>query len=568
METILGINCFKHDASAALLVDGIPVAAVEEERLSRVKHDGAFPGRAIHHCLDAAGIEPGQLDHVAFYMLPGLVFRENLTYWPRHLVTGGGLSSLGFWGSQLWAGAKMRSIPTMVRELLGHEMERTRFHFVEHHPAHAAAGFFASGYESAAMLTLDGVGERDTGTAGTFDPEGYRILRRMRFPHSPGFFYSAVTDYLGFRPDNDEYKVMGLASYGKPTHLDLFRKLISVDPGGMLTIDTGYFSYQTGDRKRYFSPALVRALGPAREKDGEIEQRHANVAHSAQLALEDAVLRLARELREETGETRLVISGGVGLNCVMNGRLLREAGYREFYPMPACHDAGTSLGAAWHVDRVVLGNRRPLIELPHLYLGPSFDEAEVEEELRGDKIAFTRPDDLPASVAALLEQGKVVGWFQGGAEFGPRALGNRSIIADPRRAEMQDLVNACVKRREEFRPFAPSVLEERAGQWFSGCVRSPHMILVFDVPGERREQLPAVTHVDGTARVHTVSCSANPLYHQLIGEFAKLTGVPVILNTSFNVKGEPIVTTPREAVRTFFGTGMDALAIGPFLVVK
>ncbi len=568
METILGINCFKHDASASLLVDGVPVAAVEEERLSRVKHDGAFPGGAIRHCLAATGIEAEQLDHVAFYMLPGLVFRENLTYWPRHLLTGGGLSGLGFWGSQLWAGAKMRSIPSMVRELLGHELGGATFHFVEHHPAHAAAGFFASGFESTALLTLDGVGERDTGTAGTYDPDGYRILRRMRFPHSPGFFYSAVTDYLGFRPDNDEYKVMGLASYGKPTHLDLFRKLISVDPEGMLKVDTGYFTYQTGNRKRYFGEALVRALGPARETDGEIEQHHADIAHSAQKALEEAVLQLARELREETGETRLVISGGVGLNCVMNGRLLREAGYREMYPMPAPHDAGTSLGAAWHVDRVVLGNRRPLFEMPHLYLGPAFDEAAVEEELRGDKISFTRPDDLPATVASLLEQGKVVGWFQGGAEFGPRALGNRSIIADPRRTEMQDLVNACVKRREEFRPFAPSVLEEKAGQWFSGCSRSPHMILVFDVPENLRDQLPAVTHVDGTARVHTVSRAANPLYHRLIGEFEKLTGVPVILNTSFNVKGEPIVTTPREAVRTFFGTGMDALAIGPFLVQK
>ncbi len=568
METILGINCFKHDASATLLVDGVPVAAVEEERLSRVKHDGAFPGRAIRHCLEAAGIGPGQLGHVAFYMIPGLVFRENLTYWPRHLITGGGVSGLGFWGSQLWAGAKMRSIPSMVRELLGHELDGTTFHFVEHHPAHAASGFFASGFQSAAVLTLDGVGERDTGTAGTYDPEGYRILRRMRFPHSPGFFYSAVTDYLGFRPDNDEYKVMGLASYGKPTHIDLFRKLISVDPEGMLTVDTDYFSYQTGNRKRYFSQALVRALGPARETGEEIEQRHADIAHSAQLALEEAVLRLARELREETGERRLVLSGGVGLNCVMNGRLLREAGYDEVYPMPACHDAGTSLGAAWHVDRVVLGHRRPLVELPHLYLGPSFDDQAVEEELRGDKISYSRPDDLPATVAALLDQGKVVGWFQGKAEFGPRALGNRSIIADPRRAEMQDLVNACVKRREEFRPFAPSTLEEKAGQWFSGCVRSPYMILVFDVPEDRRHQLPAVTHVDGTARVHTVSREANPLYHRLISEFEKLTGVPVILNTSFNVKGEPIVTTPREAVRTFFGTGMDALAIGPFLVLK
>jgi carbamoyltransferase len=568
METILGINCFKHDASAALLVDGVPVAAVEEERLSRVKHDGTFPGRAIRYCLGAAGIVPGQLDHVAFYMLPGLVFRENLTYWPRHLLTRGGLSGLGFWGSQLWAGAKMRSIPSMVRELLGHELPETTFHFVEHHPAHAASGFFASGFHSAAVLTLDGVGERDTGTAGTYDPDGYRILRRMRFPHSPGFFYSAVTDYLGFRPDNDEYKVMGLASYGMPAYIDLFRKLLSIDPGGMLKVDTGYFAYQTGNRKRYFGQALVRALGPARETDEVIEQRHADVAHSAQLALEDAVLQLARELREETGESNLVVSGGVGLNCVMNGRLLREAGFDQIYPMPACHDAGTSLGAAWHVDRVLLGNRRPLVELPHLYLGPSFDEAAIEEELRGDKISYTRPGDLPATVASLLEQGKVVGWFQGGAEFGPRALGNRSIIADPRRPEMQDLVNACVKRREEFRPFAPSVLEEKAGQWFSGCGRSPFMILIYDVLEDRRGQLPAVTHVDGTARVHTVSAAANPLYHRLISEFEKLTGVPVILNTSFNVKGEPIVTTPREAVRTFFGTGMDALAIGPFLVRK
>jgi carbamoyltransferase len=567
MATILGINCFKHDASATLLVDGVPVAAVEEERLSRVKHDAAFPGRAIRHCLDAAGFEAGQLDHVAFYMLPGLVFRENLTYWPRHLVTGG-LNGLGFWGSQLWGAAKMWSIPSMVRRRLGHEMSETTFHFVEHHPAHAAAGFFASGYDSAALMTLDGVGERDTGTAGTYDADGYRILRRMRFPHSPGFFYSAVTDYLGFRPNNDEYKVMGLASYGKPAYLDLFRKLITVEPEGMLKIDTGFFSFHTQNRPRFFSPALVRALGAARGKDEEIEQRHADVAHSAQRALEEAVLQLARELRETTGESRLVISGGVGLNCVMNGRLLREAGYDEIYPMPACHDAGTSLGAAWHVDRVVLGNRRPLFEIPHLYLGPSFDEAAVEEELRGDKITYTRPDDLASTVASLLEQGKVVGWFQGGAEFGPRALGNRSIIADPRRPEMQDLVNACVKRREEFRPFAPSALEEKAGQWFSGCDRSPYMILVFDVPEDLRDQLPAVTHVDGTARVHTVSKEANPLYHRLISEFEKLTGVPVILNTSFNVKGEPIVTTPREAVRTFFGTGMDALAIGPFLVRK
>ncbi len=563
MSAILGFNCYKHDAAAALIVDGRLVAAAEEERFRRIKHYADFPSRAIDFCLSTAGLSPADIDCAAFYMLPGLVFRENLQYSRNYILARGGMN---FLLGQMAAARKMSMTGERLREHLGPSF-RAPVQFVEHHAAHAWAGFYCSGWDRAAVLTMDGVGERDTSLLGSFEEGALKRISGSRYPNSPGVFYSAVTRHLGFQPDSDEYKVMGLSSYGEPEFEDLFTAMIRSPGGGRIRVDTSLAGIHRGVHHAVFPPAVLDRIGPPRQPGEEITRLHENVACSAQRALERLGLELAVYLREKTGQERLVISGGTGLNCVMNGLVEREAGYLDIYPLPAPHDAGTSIGAA------VVAHRRlfpgvPLESPPDMYLGSSYTEAEVESALAQSKQSCSRPEDLVGQTASLVEKGMVVGLFQGRMEFGPRALGNRSILADPRRADMKDIVNSVVKQREGFRPFAPSCLEERAGEFFTGCRRSRYMISTYPVEPGRDADIPAVTHVDGTARVQTVTRGTNPFYYDVIERFGGMTGIPVVLNTSFNVKGEPIVESPVDALRCFWGTGLDALVMPPFLILK
>ncbi len=562
MASILGINCYKHDSAAALLVDGRLVAAVEEERFRRVKHFSGYPAMAVEYVLKEASMKPSELDHIAFYMLPGLVMRENLTYSRHYLSRKGGLF---FLLSQLNGARKMRDIGNAVRDHLGDDPE-SKVHFVEHHVAHAEAAVFCSGFHDAAVLTMDGVGERDTSILADFDGSRLKVFSRSRFPNSPGMFYSAVTRYLGFRPDNDEYKVMGLSSYGEPVYSDLFRRIIGCKDG-VIRLNSRLLDLHMGVHHSGFSGEAMKIMGPPRNPGEPITENHENIACSAQKVLEEVALSLALRLGKLSGRDNLVVSGGVGLNCVLNGMLEREAGFSEVYPLPASHDAGTSMGAAVHVHRKLYPDV-PLVPPGNMYLGPSYPEEELRKALETARLSWEEPDDLEKVTADLIARGKIVALFNGRMEFGPRALGNRSILADPRRKEMKDVLNNSVKHREPFRPFCPSCLEEVAGEYFEGCNDSPYMIKTYPVIKEKRDVIPSVTHVDGTARVQTVNAEENPFYYGVIKSFGDKTGVPVVLNTSFNVRGEPIVDTPVDAIRCFYGTGIDVLIMPPFLLRK
>ncbi|OPL19751.1 MAG: hypothetical protein AVO35_01895 [Candidatus Aegiribacteria sp. MLS_C] len=562
MAAILGINCYKHDSSAALVMDGEVVAAAEEERFRRIKHFSGYPEKAVEYVLEEASLDPSRVDRIAFYMLPGLVMRENLAHSRYYLFRQGGLS---FLLSQLNGARKMGAIGGTVRQHLGPGMTAP-VSFVEHHRAHVESALLCSGLQRAAILTMDGVGERDTGLLASHDGKRLRVHARSRFPDSPGIYYSAVTRYLGFKPDNDEYKVMGLSSYGSPRYLDLFRRIIG-SGNGSIRVDTGLLDIHMGVHHSSFRPEVISVIGPPRKPGEAITENHQDIAASAQRALEEVGLALARHLRQVSGEEDLVISGGVGLNCVMNGLIERESGFRSVYPMPASHDAGTSLGAALHVHKELLPEV-PLVVPPGMYLGPSYTEEAILSDLSMAKLSWERPEDLAGTAARLIADGWIVALFNGRMEFGPRALGNRSILADPRRADMKDILNSVVKHRESFRPFCPSCLVEEAGNYFRDCTVAPYMIKTYSVIEERKADIPSVTHVDGTARVQTVSRESNPFFYDVIDGFREITGVPVVLNTSFNIRGEPIVATPIDAVRCFYGTGIDALVIPPFLLRK
>lgn len=562
MAAILGINCYKHDSAAALLVDGELVAAAEEERFRRIKHYSGYPAMAVDYALEQASLDPSGIDRIAFYMLPGLVMRENLFHSRYYILKEGGLS---FLLSQLNGARRMGSIGSTVRQHLGKGMTAP-VHFVEHHRAHAESALFSSGFKRAAILTMDGVGERDTSLLASFDGRDMKVYSRSRFPDSPGIYYSAITRYLGFQPDNDEYKVMGLSSYGTPRYIDLFRRMISCREG-RISVDTGLLDIHMGVHHSSLTPEVTSLIGPPRSKGQEITENHQDIAASAQKALEEVGLSLAEYLREVSGEEDLVISGGVGLNCVMNGLIERESGFRRVYPMPASHDAGTSVGAALQVHRELYPDI-PLVTPAGMYLGPSYSEGQILEDLRMAKLSWERPDDLAGVTAGMIADGLIVALFNGRMEFGPRALGNRSILADPRREEMKDILNSVVKHREPFRPFCPSCLREEAGDYFQDCTEAPYMIKTYPVIDSRKGDIPSVTHVDGTARVQTVTRETNPFFHDVISSFRRLTGVPVVLNTSFNIRGEPIVNSPVDAIRCFYGTGIDALVMPPFLLRK
>lgn len=568
---ILGINHAAHDAAASLLVDGRVIAVAEEERFNRKKHAGDVPVQAMQFCLAQAGLRVCDIDHLAFFYDPYLLLRKRMRLMLRYFP-----SSLHVLREMAGVSPRTERLRMFLGEdrllrarLFAHDAGlRYRFRYVVHHLCHAASAFLLSPFEEAAILSLDGAGESATTWLGRGQGTRLACLAEVHLPHSLGLLYSAVTDHLGFRPWSAEGKVMGLAAYGDPArYLPAFREIVRLQPDGGYTLDMRYFRYHVRGWTEWVSDRFIAQFGPRRVPESEITREHQDIAAALQVTTEEAALHVARALHRATGARALCLVGGVALNCVMNGRLLREGPFEDVFVQPMANDAGTSLGAALWVHHVALGCPRgePLHDV---YLGPAYDDETCRAALERHGLHFHRSDDVAEETAALLADGKIVAWFQGRMEVGPRALGNRSILADPRRAEMKDVLNARVKRREGFRPFAPSVLAERADDYFEHARPSPYMILNFHVRPEKRAIIPAVTHVDGTARVQTVTAEANPLYHRLIAAFERRTGVPVLLNTSFNVRGEPIVNTPDEAVTCFLGTAMDRLVLGSWIAEK
>ena len=591
---VLGISAFYHDSAAALIADGRIVAAAQEERFTRKKFDANYPRHAIEYCLNAGGVTLADVDYVAFYDKPFLKFERlletYLTFSPR------GFRSFRM-ALPLWLREKLFLKSLLASELKALEPKfdwDKRLAFSEHHLSHAASAFYPSPFQRAAVLTMDGVGEWATTSAGVGNGHELKIQKEINFPHSLGLLYAAFTYYTGFKVNSGEYKVMGLAPYGAPKYAQLiYDNLIDLKPDGSFRLNLDYFNYCTGltmTNQRF--DALFD--GPPRMPTAPLEQRHMDLAASIQAVIEQAVLRLTRSLAEETGEANLCLAGGVALNCVANGKVLRDGRFENIWVQPAAGDSGGALGAALTIYHLYADRPRTVANTPDgmagSYLGPEFDDGETQTRLTaaGARYAILPRDQLLERTAHALADGKAVGWFQGRMEFGPRALGNRSILADPRDPQMQKKLNLKVKYRESFRPFAPSVLREHVSEWFDIDVDSPYMLMVAPVHERHRREMtseeqrlfgidklnvprssiPAVTHVDYSARVQTVHRETNPLYHDLISRFHALTGCPVLVNTSFNVRSEPIVCTPEDAFRCFMGSEIDVLAAGNCYLVK
>ncbi len=584
---ILGISAFYHDSAACLVREGRVVAAAQEERFSRLKHDHRFPSQAVEYCLREGGIDVADLDLVAFYDKPWLKFERLLETYLAFAPAGlpSFLRSMPLWlKEKLWMGE-------FIRHEIGFDGELV---YPEHHQSHAASAFFPSPFERAAVITADGVGEWATASWGVGNGNRIDISHELRFPHSLGLLYSAFTYSTGFKVNSGEYKVMGLAPYGEPTYVQtILDELMDLRPDGSFRLDMRYFNYCQG--LTMTSEAFHRLFGgPPRKPESLLTQRDMDLARSIQDVVEEVMLRTARHVRRETGERHLCLAGGVALNCVANGRILREGIFDDLWVQPASGDAGGALGAAyfaWHHVRHAERHNRPGHDAQAgSYLGPAFATPDIASWLDREGRPYHRFDDgaISAAAADLLARGKVVGWFNGRMEFGPRALGSRSILADPRDPEMQSRMNQKIKFRESFRPFAPSCLEETVGEYFEIDRPSPYMMLVAPVRADRRRpttadedsrfgidrlkiprsDIPAVTHVDYSARVQTVSREQHPRFHQLIEEFRRRTGCAVIINTSFNVRGEPIVCTPQDAYRCFMETAMDALVLEDLLLHK
>ena len=574
---ILGINAYHGNASAALVADGKLVAAVEEERFNRVKYAAGFPAQAIRYCLAAGGVSLEQVDHVAIPRNPWARLGTKLLYALR---------------MPRFAAERARVIARFagIREELARVFDldpqriRARFHRIEHHQAHLASTFFVSPFEQAAVLSADGLGDFASTMWATGADNQMQVHGAVAFPHSLGLYYSAITQYLGFLKYGDEYKVMGLAAYGSPANWDEFRRIVSAS-GLSFRLGLDYFvhhrqgadmTWGDADRTpvlgRLFSAHLERRLGPARDPAEPLAPRHRDLAATLQAALEEVLFEMLNALHQKTQQKAICLAGGVAFNCVANGKMFERTPFEQVYVQPAAGDGGLSVGAAYYVHHQILGAPRAFV-MDHAYWGPEFTAEEIRRaiesrisnaELRVSELPF---EELTKVTAQHIADGKIVGWFQGRAEWGPRALGNRSIVVDPRRAEMKEILNRRIKHREPFRPFAPSILEEATADFFERSYPSPFMTLAYAVRPEKRALIPAPTHVDGTGRLQTVSRQANPLYWRLINEFGRLTGVPVVLNTSFN-DNEPIVCRPEEAIDCFLRTRMDVLAIGNFLIEK
>ncbi len=592
---ILGISAFYHDSAACLLKDGEIVAAAQEERFTRKKHDAGFPTHAIQYCLKEAGIVANDIDNVVFYEKPFVKFERLLETYLAFAPKG----FISFAKAMpVWIKDKLFQKSALIKELkstLDDSVDwRERLLFSEHHLSHAASAYYPSPFASAAVLTLDGVGEWTTTSLAIGKGSDLQVVKEIHFPHSLGLLYSAFTYYTGFKVNSGEYKVMGLAPYGEPRYADLIReKLITVADDGSFQLDMSYFNYATGltmTNKKF--DALFG--GPPRTSETELTQREMDLAASVQKVTEDIVLELARGIAKETGERNLCLAGGVALNCVANGILLREKIFDNIWIQPAAGDAGGALGAAlstWylHHDRERVASIEP-DAMKGAYLGPAFTDTEIETELTACCANFKKLSEaeMIEEVAFALADEKAVGWMQGRMEFGPRALGGRSIIADPRSPVMQKQLNLKVKYRESFRPFAPSVLREDVVEWFEHETDSPYMLLVADVQSDKlraiteeeealfgidklnvpRSSVPAITHVDYSARIQTVHADTNPKYHAVISKFKEKTGCPLVVNTSFNVRGEPIICTPTDAFKCFMGTEMDVLAVGNYVLYK
>jgi carbamoyltransferase len=559
---VLGLSCYYHDSAAALLKDGRIVAACQEERLSRKRHDADFPAKAVKYVLREAGITPDQLDAVGFYDKPLLKFERMLsTYaatFPRSF--GSFRKAMPIWlKEKLW-------VPSLIRkELKGY---KGPILFAEHHMSHAASTFLVSPYEEAAILTVDGVGEWATATFARGKGSEIEILKEIRFPHSLGLLYSAFTYYLGFKVNSAEYKVMGLAPYGKPVHFErIMKEMIHLNEDGSFKLNMKYFSYDYG--LTMTNGAFSEFFGgPPRKPESWMTEREFDIAASVQKVCEEVVLKMVNHIHKETGLTNLCMAGGVALNCVANGRVIRETPFKNLFVQPAAGDAGGAVGVAHYIYNTLGKNPRGPA-WTDAYLGPEYtdDEARAYFDSRGAKYHALRRDELLQRTAKLISEGNVIGWYQGRMEFGPRALGGRSILADPRDEKMRDTLNQKIKFREGFRPFAPSVMADKASEWFDIDVESPYMLLVAQVR-EGKRVIPSVTHVDNSARLQTVTREQNAMYYDLIAEFEKITGVPIIINTSFNVRGEPIVCTPHDAYMCFMRTNMDYLVVGHHLLAK
>lgn len=559
---VLGLSCFYHDSAAVLLKDGKIVFAAQEERYTRKKQDESLPFEAVRHALAHEGITIDDIDTVAFYEKPLLKFFDRLlpTYfkvWPRGFLSFH--KAMRAWMTKkLWT-------PQLFESELGYKGEVV---YTQHHESHAASAFYCSGFADATVVTVDGVGEWATTTIGAGSGKDIVLTKEIHFPHSLGLLYSAITYYLGFKVNSAEYKVMGLAPYGEPKYVDKIYELIDVKKDGSFKLNMKYFNYEWG--LRMTGRNVEKLMGrPRRKGESELTQFHKDVARSLQQVTEEVMLKIVAHAKEICPSNNLCLAGGVALNCVANGEILRSGSFENIFIQPASGDAGGALGAAlmaWHMKHG--GERLPKIE--HVYLGTEYSDDDIIRFLQEEHLPFERleTDQLIDCVSDLMQGDNVIGWFQGRMEYGPRALGNRSIIADARNKENWQKVNLKIKFRESFRPFAPTVLEDRVGEWFVLDRESPYMLLVADVLPDKREKVPAITHVDGTARIQTVRRDQNERYYDLIKTFGDKTGCPIIINTSFNVRGEPIVESPADALNCFLNTHMDYLVLGNCLLAK
>jgi carbamoyltransferase len=575
---ILGLNAFHGDASAALVRDGVLVAAAEEERFSRVKHSAGFPTQSIAYCLREAGLRLAHVDHVALNQNSRANRLRKLAYLVSHRPT------LSLVLNRVSNRRKREHIPQILVKAFRSDSFRGTFHNIEHHLAHLSSAFHVSPFEEAVVVSVDGFGDFSSAAWGVGKGNNIAVHGRVYFPHSLGIFYHALTQYLGFPYYGDEYKVMGLAPYGEPSQMDAMRKIVKLTSDGAFKLDLAYFRHHQ-ERIAYtwvsgspefgdlFSPALEELLGPRRRPEDPLEDRHRDIARSVQAMYEDAFFHLIHPLQKRSALTDITLAGGCAMNSVANGKIQRVTPFRRVYVQSAAGDAGGAIGAAyavWHK----LGGARCFV-MDHAYWGPHFSPAEIHAfvserraEIKGSGCTIEEVADEAAlcrRTAEMIAEGKVVGWFQGRMEWGPRALGNRSIVCDPRRADMKAILNARIKRRESFRPFAPSVLDSAVAEWFEEADAVPFMTQVFQIRPEKRAQIPAVTHVDGSGRLQTVYRHTNPRYYRLIESFRNLTGVPMVLNTSFN-ENEPVVCDPRQALDCFLRTGMDSLCLGDIII--
>jgi carbamoyltransferase len=572
MTSILGMNAYHGDASASLVIDGRLVAAVEEERFNRIKHWAGFPAESIRWCLQQGGVRAEDLDHVAISFNPRANFGRRLAFVATQRP------SLSAITDRLRRQGKTLGLEEQFAQAVGSPVNeiKAKFHRIEHHQTHVAAGFLVSPFDEAAVLSVDGMGDFTSTLTAHASGKDWRELGRVWFPHSIGYLYTAITMYLGFPYYGDEYKVMGLAPYGEPEFADFFRKLIR-PKGDLFELNLDYFTHhKRGLRmvwnngapvlETFYSNRLTKELGAARGKKEEMTPRHDHIAKSLQVVTEEIIVHMLNRLQEKTGSKNICMTGGVAMNSVANGKITRETPFEQVYIPAGAADNGTSFGAAFYVWNKLLRGSRGFVQ-DHAYWGCISTDEECRRAIEQEGLPYAAlgEAELLEETVRLMIDGKVVGWFQGNMEFGARALGNRSLIADPRRSDMRDIINLRIKFREKFRPFAPSILEEYVGEWFEINEPAPYMEKVFPIRPEKRAAIPAVTHVDGSGRLQSVSKKTNPLYHALIEKFREKTGVPVILNTSLN-ENEPVVRTPAEAISCFLRTDMDVLVMGNNLI--